>query len=294
MSHGKANEFARPAPVSARRGVALFGVALLVSSMAAAAGSQTPPAACAKTGDLAHQAVRVIDGQSFVIEDGREVRLSGILAPQPAAGTSHTEWIPSREARTALATLIEGRTVELALSRPKPDRYGRLLAQVWVRENGESVWVQQRLLAAGHARASALDGAAQCLTAMLEAEAAARASSAGLWSNAAYRILDAREPDQLMLQRSSFVMVEGRVVSAAQSGGRLYLNFGPDWRRDFTISIPPRLLREKPEETTRLQALAGKRVRVRGWIERHNGPAIEVAGLGEIEVLDLLAPPAGN
>jgi hypothetical protein len=31
--------------------------------------------------------------------------------------------------------------------------------------------------------------------------------------------------------------VEGTVAKVGEGGGRIYLNFADDWRRDFTISV---------------------------------------------------------
>jgi hypothetical protein len=67
---------------------------------------------------------------------------------------------------------------------------------------------------------------------------------------------------------------------------RVYLNCGADRRSDFTVAVPMALVRDEPEAIARLEALAGKRIRVRGWIERRNGPFIAISTLAEIEVLN--------
>jgi hypothetical protein len=82
-----------------------------------------------------------------------------------------------------------------------------------------------------------------------------------------------------------FTLVEGSVRRVAERGQRIYLNFGNDWRWDFTIIVPPAMTRTSGADLARLRSLTGSRVRVRGWIERRNGPAIEISNLREIEVL---------
>jgi hypothetical protein len=119
---------------------------------------------------------------------------------------------------------------------------------------------------------------------MLELEREAREQGRGIWAVAAYRVLEATEVGELLRRRNRLEVVEGVVRDVAFTGGRVYVNFGADWRRDFTAVVPPRLVRGSPETVLRLKALAGKRVRVRGWIERRNGPSVEIAALGEIEV----------
>jgi hypothetical protein len=65
-----------------------------------------------------------------------------------------------------------------------------------------------------------------------------------------------------------------------------YINFGADWRTDFTISMRGGARREAMRRWTDLPALSGRRLRVRGWIEQRGGPMIEIQDLAEIEWLD--------
>jgi endonuclease YncB( thermonuclease family) len=228
----------------------------------------------------------VLDGETFAIEDGREVRLIGALVPEPPEGVTAEEWIPSREAKAALTSLIEGRNVELALPGRKTDRYGRLLAHVFVPGEGEPIWVQGHMLRHGAARAYAIPGSSACLAALLAAEAAARDSRSGLWSHATYAVRPAADVRALSRQRGRFAVVDGEVMATAERGGRLYINFGADWRRDFTIIVPSRVIRAFPDAALRLREIKGARLRVRGWIDRRNGPSIEVSDAGEIEILE--------
>jgi hypothetical protein len=55
--------------------------------------------------------------------------------------------------------------------------------------------------------------------------------------------------------------------------------------------VAPGVLRARPEAQKFLQSLEGRDVRVRGWIERRNGPLIELSSLDEIELLN---PPAAS
>jgi hypothetical protein len=65
-----------------------------------------------------------------------------------------------------------------------------------------------------------------------------------------------------------------------------YINFGADWRKDFTVSIRRRDLRDfRKAWGERLKKLEGKAVRVRGWLRLRNGPMIEATHAEQIEVL---------
>ena len=231
-------------------------------------------------------AVRVVDAETIELDDRSEVRLIGALAPRPPAGAATGAWPLEREAVTELERLVAGRAVELGYAGRRTDRYGRRLAHVFVEDGGERTWVQGHLLSQGLARAYALPGSAACLEEMLARERDARNAGKGLWASPAYAVRDAARTDLLLARRGRFEIVEGRVAAAADVRERLYLNFGADRRSDFTVAVPMALIRDEPEAMSRLKALAGKRIRVRGWIERRNGPFIAISALAEIEVLD--------
>ncbi|MEJ2340506.1 MAG: hypothetical protein P8Y15_16660, partial [Gemmatimonadales bacterium] len=55
---------------------------------------------------------------------------------------------------------------------------------------------------------------------------------------------------------------------------------------DFTIVIERRNLKHFVDRGRRLVELAGKRVRVRGWLKRRNGPMITVTHPEQIEILE--------
>ena len=82
----------------------------------------------------------------------------------------------------------------------------------------------------------------------------------------------------------SVQIVEGIVTSTADVRGQIYLNFGADYKTDFTIAIA-RKYRRKFEAIDPL-SLEGARVRVRGWIELYNGPMIWIDHPERLEVLD--------
>jgi hypothetical protein len=83
-------------------------------------------------------------------------------------------------------------------------------------------------------------------------------------------VLDAGNVERLGRLTRSYQLVEGVVAEVGESGGRLYLNFDKDWRKDFTM-----LMERKDGEAFKAagidpKALAGKKLRVRGWVEWRN------------------------
>jgi endonuclease YncB( thermonuclease family) len=255
---------------------------LLSGAPVAAAGEPPAEERCALEPGPSHTVARIVDAETIVVDDGSEVRLIGALAPR-SPSTGSADWPPERAAREALERLLLGRNVELKFAGRRSDRYGRRLAHVFAADGSEKVWVQGHLLSQGLVRVYALAGNTACLAEMLELEREAREKGRGVWAVAAYRVLAATELGELLRRSNRLEVVEGIVSDVAFTGGRVYVNFGADWRRDFTAVVAPRLVRGSPETVSRLKALAGKRVRVRGWIDRRNGPSVEIAALGEIE-----------
>jgi hypothetical protein len=90
----------------------------------------------------------------------------------------------------------------------------------------------------------------------------------------------------------SYEIVEGEVANVAEIRGRTYINFGTNWRRDFTIFISERNAGnfspgsgEAAASEGGMASWAGKRIRVRGWLKNFNGPSISVTHPEQIEML---------
>jgi endonuclease YncB( thermonuclease family) len=246
---------------------------------------------CALETGSSHAVVRAIDSETLLLDDGQEVRLIGALAPKPdVLSADASNWPPARDALQALQSLVRERTATLRYAGRQRDRYGRILAQVFLSDGGADVWLQERLIADGHARAYALPGNTECLRALLAAEETARVAGRGLWQREPYRVRAADGVDALLKLDGRFVVVAGRVANVTRAQRMTYINFGADWRRDFTASLATAIVTRSPDGPARVDALAGKQIRVRGWIQRRNGPMIELASLDEIEVLNESSP----
>jgi micrococcal nuclease len=234
-----------------------------------------------------------------LLDDQEEVRLIGALAPRsPDFSPNAQPWPAEERAIEALRTLVQGRSVSLATAGRARDRYGRLYAHLFTDREGERVWVQGELLLGGHARAYGLPGSYPCMRELLAHERVARQRQAGLWADAAYAVRSARATRELLRRRNSYEIVAGTVAKVAVTKARTYVNFGRDWRRDFTAGIEARVLRANPEWAKTLAALEGKRVEVRGFIQYRNGPYIDIEDPSQIaaaeETLPGRSPPSGG
>lgn len=191
----------------------------------------------------------------------------------------------------ALERLLDGQEVGWQPGSEVEDRYGRRIVHVYLRPTGrqgpaEPVWLQAELVRAGAARVLSHADNRQDTAALLALEAEARSAQAGLWDEPGQAVRDTH-PDALAQDIGSVQLVEGRVVEATRlRSGRVYLNFGADYRTDFTVMI------SAEDEPVFLAAgldpvaLESYRIRVRGWVEDENGPMIRIDHPERIEILE--------
>ena len=274
---------------------AIHSSAALSQSSDAVLVTAVPPPARSATCVLPRQAsgvaIEVIDAVTLRLSDGLVIRLAGLIAPAAPLATpiDALSWAPEMAAKQALKDLTSDQTgLEIAVADPKvpKDRYGRTVAHLVATRNGQQIWIQGALLKSGHAQVSSRIGGATCLTEMLAIESEGRTAHVGLWAHPAHAVLDAANTEALKRHSGSFAIVEGTVSSVAQRAERTYVNFGTNWKWDFTATVPKAVLGTGAEAASKLAALKGHRVRVRGWIELHNGPSLDVNELAELEDLD--------
>jgi hypothetical protein len=184
------------------------------------------------------------------------------------------------EARDALARLTEGVTVTLAFGGQPIDRHGRLLAHLY---DADGTWIQGELLSRGLARVYTFPDNRKLAEDMLALEREARDAGRGIWGHPFYAL---RTPGTVAGDVGTFQIVEGTVVDAASVRARSYLNFGEDWRTDFTAVVGADARKLFEESGIDIISLSGRPVRVRGWVRSYNGPMISVTHPEQIEVLE--------
>jgi endonuclease YncB( thermonuclease family) len=277
--------FRLPVMVGWRDGFLAVAFAALLGCASAAA--QPLPASPCGGAEIARGTVsRVIDGRSFTLDDGREVRLAAIESPPP-----DTPAIPgSPDAKSTLDALIGGDTVILRKAEMAADRYGRTVAYTYAIRDDDEIFAQGELLAAGFARVGDQVSNHACAAELLTQEKSARLGQLGLWANSYYHVLDAETPADVLAQRGRFALVEGRVVSVRESGATIYVNFGQRWSEGFAVTVLKRNERNFTSSGLDLKGLTGRRVRVRGWVETRGAagsPEITVDRPEQIETAEL-------
>lgn len=226
----------------------------------------------------------VVDGDTFTLEDGRDVRLVGIQAPKlPLGRRGFAAWPYSNQAKGAFAALAQGQSVHLWSGGAQVDRHGRILAHVTLVDSG--AWLQKALLEQGAARVYSFADNRAAAAPLYAAEETARRYGRGLWAHPIYAV----QKSDSAHKETGFELVEGTVYGVSHLNSFTYVNFGPDWRTDFTVRIAPKNRRNfgDTEEQGKawLDALKDKNVRVRGWLFQRGGAMIEISHAEAIELL---------
>jgi micrococcal nuclease len=144
----------------------LFNYAIALAALAVAV---LPSPAC--TPDRGVAVVRVIDGDTIVIQGGERVRYIGIDAPERDE--------PLGPAATQLnGEMVGGKRVRLEKDVSNRDRYGRLLRYVYV----DGTLVEGELVRQGLARVRAYPPDTKYHQELLELEAEAKEAGRGVWA----------------------------------------------------------------------------------------------------------------
>ncbi len=219
------------------------------------------------------QIAAILDAHTLRLDDGREVRLSGIEIPKSAEAAG-AAWLRGH----ALKQMVTLRGNDDA-----PDRYGRQHAFVLL-DDGDAT-LQSALVAQGHAIVSVTAGSKACATELKQAELHAEEARLGVWSRPGF-VLNATQTDAILKYIGCFTLVEGTILSARQVGATLYLNFAKRRIQGFAVTISRRMMVSFAAAGLTAAALTGQRVRVRGWISQHGGPRIEARLPGQIELVN--------
>jgi endonuclease YncB( thermonuclease family) len=221
--------------------------------------------------------VRVEHNDVLILNDGRALHLEGIRVPR--ADQDHAPQALDDQAFDALNALAKNQDVVARAVWPKEDRYDRVRSQVFTKDG---TWLQIEMLRRGLVRVDLAPDRGECYREFYDAEGVARAARLGLWSSPAYAI---RTPDAARADVGTFQIVLGKVLSTDVRDGRAYLNFGPDWKTDFTVTISPDDMKTFRRMGVDPLGYRDRLVRVRGIVQWLNGPEIEIGNPKQIELL---------
>jgi micrococcal nuclease len=200
----------------------------------------------------------VLDGDSVILTDQRQVRLIGINAPEFGKDGKPDEPLAAA-ARDRLRELVQGKSVRLVLEEEQRDHYGRWLAHLQLPDNTR---VEEILLKEGLAAAIAIPPNVGQVRQLFEAEAVARAARRGIWG-LAYATPVAAE--SLASAHTGFRFVRGRVTHVGRSQKYVYLDMGPQFALRIGHADWKQYFRDRPEDWH------GVQIEARGWVSEQNG-----------------------
>lgn len=221
---------------------------------------------------------KALSGDRLTFKDGRILSLSAIKAPElwPAA-SPYKSWPHAEASRRQLHKIIAGTQLNLFCEGERKTLDGALVAHAALPDGR---WLQHVVVEAGAAFVYPMAGHASGLEALYGAEAVAQAGKRGLWENS--RLITTARDD---IQAGWFHIVRGRVLSAGKARGQIYLNFGSNWRRDFTVELAPAVLRRFKKAGIDPLTFEGVAIEARGWVDWKGGPRILLESPGQIRVL---------
>jgi micrococcal nuclease len=225
---------------------------------------------------------QVIDGDTVILANNQKVRYIGLDTPELTERTSTGfEYAPkpfAEEAREFNRSLVEGKVVRLEFDVVKKDKYGRLLAYCFV----DDKLVNAEILKNGLGMLYTMAPNVKYVEVLVRAQEQARAEELNLWSRDG--VFSFQEAGGHI---GELATVEGRVLKVKKTNAAVYLNFGQDYRTDFSVVIFKdgyRLFNEKKIDLE--QDFKGRMVRASGLIKEYNGPEIIVRHPAQIEVID--------
>lgn len=224
---------------------------------------------------------QIIDPLTIILKDKTVIRLASLDIPKANTGENF-----GLKALEYLKTLLP-ETSEVMLYQTRNAKSGRVnrmnhdLAHIVTKDN--NVWVQGSMLQNGLARIYTAAKNAELLNEMQTAENIAIKKGLGIWTTSSpHKIIS---PDQTPDALGDFAVIEGTIQKVASIRNNIYLNFGANWKTDFTIMITPQLRKKFARDGIDLMSLANEPVRVRGWLREYNGPFIELEATSHLQIL---------
>lgn len=226
---------------------------------------------------------KVIDGLTILLKDKTIIRLASLDIPD----FNDRQNAPiAEEAQNHLNTLLpEGTEIMIYQTRmAKKGRVNRMNHQlVHIVTKKEPQWINGFLLAHGLTRVYTTPNAPEMSAQMLNIENEARKAKRGLWAEGSvYQVLTPETASQAM---GKLAVIEGVVAKTASVRNNIYLNFGQNWKTDFTIMIPSALRKKLAQNGIDPLGLAHQKIRVRGYLREYNGPLIELEAIEHLEVM---------
>lgn len=234
---------------------------------------------------------QIIDPLRIEIDHKKIVQLVNIDIPD------YDPYDPGPLAVTVKATLedmLKGKKVKLYQRKKTKEtgfktRMEHLLGHLVRAQDG--LWVQGYLISGGYVRIRPSQYNIEAATDMKTLESHAEKQQIGLWDMQQYPQYKKLSAENAADGLNGWSIIEGTITKVASMNNIIYLNFGDDWRKDFTIMLESDVRRAFAKDGINPMSLHGQRILVHGWLEEYNGPMIKLLNPVWLDLIDSQSLP---
>lgn len=236
-------------------------------------------AACSADADKNYRVRAVLDGDTIELSNGARVRYLGIDTPETRVNISG-DWVFKPEPFAVQAmqmneSLVENKKVTLEFDIKKKDKYGRLLAYVYV----DGVMVNEELIKSGFASVYIFPPNVKHQDEMVDLQKEAIFSGRGIWAN-----LDNISPYEALNHIGRYVRATGVVVAVNYVQDRVYINFDRNYREVLSAVIYKGNLLTFEKAGMNPAFLKGREITIVGKVRDQNGPRIVLDNPSQLTV----------
>ncbi|MBF0266543.1 MAG: thermonuclease family protein [Gammaproteobacteria bacterium] len=209
--------------------------------------------------DVLSDVVKVYDGDTIKLKDGKKVRLLGINTPELNHKTKNHQPY-AYEAFQYLKKILIEKKVALVWDKEKRDRYHRYLAYVYL-PNGEDI--QVKMLNAGLATSIVVLPNDSRLNCYRRFEETARRKIKGIWKQSSYQT---KYVTELKRRVNGYRFIQGEIKSIKHFKTASLIKLSNDFQVYIKHEIYP-TIRDKLNSSK----WKNRAVTVRGWVNTYKG-----------------------
>ncbi|MEP1442881.1 MAG: hypothetical protein ABJK39_07715 [Hyphomicrobiales bacterium] len=222
------------------------------------------------------------------LENGPRVKLADLFFPlNKDTGTLSPQTI------LQIKQMLKGQGTRALISGPA-DRYGRAPAFLYVKNpTGEPYLVQQALIrsnAAVYMPEPQLKKTfvSNCEFDQIRAELIAippKELTFRKIKRVGFAPIFSAKSQNLWGLEGEFVIVQGVVTEVRRTKRGISINFGDDWKNDFTAYLSPLVSKSFDSRKIMNSNLTGQQVQLRGFLDLYYGPSMRIDHLTQLEML---------
>ena len=201
-----------------------------------------------------YQIKKIHDGDTILLENGTKLRLLGINTPEVSKRDKIADE-GGEEAKQWLIEKLKGTKIKLRYDLERKDKYGRVLAHVFTKNNEH---INLQLVAYGLAIANIYPPNLKYADKLIAAQQQAELQQLGLWNMSAYAVKNVNDFDSKKYR--GWQRIKGTVIKIKQARKYNYLYFSSQ----FALKIA----RNSEKLFGDLNDYLGKTIEARGWVSK--------------------------